>query len=131
MSKESVNVAVGVVMRGDKVFIAKRHKKQHQGGLWEFPGGKIEPSESPEQALARELYEELGIVIANCEHLLTHAHDYGDKYVVLHTYIVKDFDLEPNGQEGQKARWIAYTQLQELAFPDANKVIIEALLSSL
>ncbi|PTT03442.1 NUDIX domain-containing protein, partial [Pseudomonas sp. HMWF006] len=79
-----VHVAAAVI-RDDsgKVLIARRADTQHQGGLWEFPGGKVEADESVETALARELHEELGIVVGAARPLIKVHHDYPDKQVLL------------------------------------------------
>lgn len=124
-----VHVAVGVVLRAQRVFITRRAAAQHQGGFWEFPGGKCEAGESVEQALTRELREEIGIELHCCQPLICIEHDYGDKQVKLDTYLVTDFSGEPYGREGQPGRWIAVDTLQQYAFPAANVAIIEALQS--
>lgn len=126
-----VNVAVGVVLRNNACFICKRSANQHQGGKWEFPGGKVEDGETPESALARELKEEIGIECIQFKPLITIEHDYSDKLVKLFTYIVSEFDGEPKGLEGQPFKWVAVESLSELEFPDANTPIITALTKSL
>mgnify|MGYP005992842275 FL=1 len=113
-----------------ELFIARRLKDAHQGGLWEFPGGKKEASETPEQALYRELKEELGIKIKSSQSLIKLSHDYGDKLVELDVYRVNEFDGEPFGAEGQETRWIKLQQLKEYEFPEANKAIVELLLNA-
>ncbi|RBO81995.1 8-oxo-dGTP diphosphatase MutT [Marinomonas aquiplantarum] len=124
-----VKVAVGLIMRNDQVFIALRDSTKHQGGLWEFPGGKVESGESVELALSRELEEECGIQVSACEHFETIAHDYGDKQVELVFYKVTEFSGEPHGKENQEVRWVSLSQLHEFAFPEANVPIVEALTS--
>ncbi|AOT09732.1 8-oxo-dGTP diphosphatase MutT [Pseudoalteromonas luteoviolacea] len=130
MSKKIVNVAVGVVLKEGQYFVCKRSDEQHQGGLWEFPGGKVEQNESVEQALARELAEEIGIEVKSSVHLMTIEHDYGDKAVRLVVHIVEDFTGEARGLEGQPSQWVDLNQLRKLAFPPANVAIIEALSTS-
>lgn len=122
-----VNVAVGVVVNDQAVFVCKRAADVHQGNLWEFPGGKIEAGESPEQGLARELFEEIDIRVQDTQELVTLAHDYGDKQVTLHVYKVMAFAGEPKGKEGQRSEWRAISLLQYSDFPAANKPIIDAL----
>ncbi|UTV97980.1 8-oxo-dGTP diphosphatase MutT [Marinomonas rhizomae] len=124
-----VRVAVGVILRADTVFIALRNSSQHQGGLWEFPGGKCEPSESAETALVRELKEECGIVVTECSFFKTIAHDYGDKQVELCFYKVTAFDGEPEGREGQQVSWVAISDLSAYQFPEANQKIVSDLMS--
>ncbi len=122
-----VEVAVGVIQRGKQIFISKRSDDLHQGGLWEFPGGKKEPNESIESALRRELDEELGIEVLSQNPLMVIEHDYGDKLVRLDIRIVTDFSGEPHGKEGQLTQWIDIQDLHTLSFPEANKAIIAKL----
>ncbi|BFM48586.1 8-oxo-dGTP diphosphatase MutT [Marinomonas sp. THO17] len=124
-----VRVAVGLIMRGDQIFIALRDSSKHQGGLWEFPGGKVESGEAVELALSRELEEECGIRINACEHFQTIVHDYGDKQVELVFYKVMEFTGEPHGKEGQEVRWASLSQLKAFSFPEANVPIVDALSS--
>ncbi|WP_339721762.1 8-oxo-dGTP diphosphatase MutT [Marinomonas primoryensis] len=124
-----VKVAVGIILRDNSVFVALRNSKQHQGGLWEFPGGKCEASESAEVALVRELKEECGVSITECEFFKTISHDYGDKSVELFFYKVTGFDGEPVGKEGQEVCWVAVSDLVSYDFPEANKPIVVALMA--
>ncbi|MGY5452110.1 8-oxo-dGTP diphosphatase MutT [Agarivorans sp. MS3-6] len=126
---KTVNVAVGVIVKGEKILLSLRHQQQHQGGKWEFPGGKIEAQESVVEALARELQEELLINIAHdsCEPLIRIEHDYGDKRVCLHVYTVKRFSGEPKGAEQQEIRWVDKAKLADYQFPAANQAILQAI----
>ncbi|MCG7547239.1 8-oxo-dGTP diphosphatase MutT [Pseudoalteromonas sp. Of7M-16] len=130
MTKKVVNVAVGVIEKQAQYFVCKRSDEQHQGGLWEFPGGKVEDNESVEQALSRELAEEIGIQVERSEHLITIEHDYGDKQVCLVVHVVKAFSGEATGLEGQPSQWVNFEQLKTLDFPSANVAIIDALATS-
>jgi 8-oxo-dGTP diphosphatase len=122
-----VHVAVGVVIDADdRILVARRPDHLHQGGLWEFPGGKVEPGESVAAALRRELREELAIEVAESQPLLTVEHDYGDKAVLLDVWCVRSFSGEPEGREGQPLRWVAAAELAGLAFPAANQPIVAA-----
>src|SRR5690554_309319 len=125
-----IHVVAAVIRRGDDaVLIAKRPAHVHQGGLWEFPGGKLEPGETPFQALARELAEELGIglpVSPRNRPLIQVDHDYGDKRVFLDVWSVQDFTGTPQGQEGQAVTWVAPEQLPNYEFPAANLPIVQA-----
>lgn len=122
-----VEVAVGVIKRNNLIYISKRADDLHQGGLWEFPGGKCEAGESVEQALVRELREEIGIQLTSQSEFLLIEHDYGDKKVRLHVRLVDGFDDEPVHQEGQIGQWVDIGKLDDFAFPAANKVIVEKL----
>ncbi len=123
-----VHVAAGVVVWDGKVLISLRHNDAHQGGLWEFPGGKLEPGEGVAQALARELQEELGIRIGNASPLMQIAHDYKDKSVLLDFLLVESFDGEPQGREGQRWLWCPLAELPGYQFPEANKPVVARLM---
>ena len=128
-AKKSIAVAVGVVINGQRqVLIALRSKAQHQGGLWEFPGGKIESGESDCQGLARELAEEVGIEVITTKALTTIEHDYGDKIVDLRFILVTEFSGEAQGKEGQQIKWVSINDLPQYSFPEANNVIIPLLI---
>ncbi|GAC15596.1 8-oxo-dGTP diphosphatase MutT [Aliiglaciecola lipolytica] len=122
-----IDVAVGVIKRDNQIFISKRADELHQGGLWEFPGGKVEQQETVEQATARELLEEIGIKVLEQSEFMLIEHDYGDKQVRLHIQLIDKFLNEPSGKEGQRTQWVAIENLHLLAFPAANKAIIEKL----
>ena len=123
----SVHVAVGVILDDlGRVLISRRAEDAHQGGLWEFPGGKVEAGESLAVALARELREELDIDIAPGEPLLEIHHDYGDKAVLLDVHVIRAFSGQPRGLENQPLAWVHPDSLWDYAFPAANVPIIEA-----
>ncbi|MBU2876640.1 MULTISPECIES: 8-oxo-dGTP diphosphatase MutT [Alteromonadaceae] len=122
-----VDVAVGVIKRDNLIFISKRADDLHQGGLWEFPGGKIEANETVAQATARELHEEVGIDVVSQSEFMLIEHDYGDKQVRLHIQLVEQFSNEPCGKEGQLTQWVAIDSLASLTFPAANQAIIAKL----
>ncbi|WP_108126007.1 8-oxo-dGTP diphosphatase MutT [Saccharospirillum mangrovi] len=133
MAVKTVQVAVGMVLDGDAVLIAKRADHQHQGGLWEFPGGKVETGETVPQALARELAEEVGLTVdPNTMIALTCLDfDYGDKRVLLDTWICPEFTGQAQGLEGQPVRWVAVNELDQYDFPEANRSLIAQLQSYL
>lgn len=123
-----VHVAVGVIIGNDgAILIAKRPDKTHQGGLWEFPGGKVEEGESLFDALSRELYEELAIETLDTEPLIKIRHDYGDKIVLLDVHKVTAFAGMAKGNEGQPIAWVAPENLHQYEFPAANRPIITAI----
>ena len=127
-SMKIVEVAVGVIKTGNKVYISKRADDLHQGGKWEFPGGKRETNETIEQALIRELSEEIGIQVTKQSQFMLIEHDYGDKKVRLDVRLVEDFEGEACHQEGQQSQWVDIHDLSQFSFPAANKVIIDKLL---
>ena len=126
---KQVHVAVGVVTRGSDIFITRRPDHAHQGGKWEFPGGKVESDETVTQALARELAEEIGITVGESQPLTVIEHDYGDKQVRLDVHRVTRWSGQPRGLEGQPLAWQQPEQLRDWAFPAANRPILERLLS--
>lgn len=122
-----IHVAAAVIRGADgRILIAKRAEEQHQGGLWEFPGGKVEADETVPQALARELEEELGIRPSAARPLIQVRHDYPDKQVLLDVWEVSAFSGEPHGAEGQPLAWVSPRQLDDYAFPAANAPIVMA-----
>jgi 8-oxo-dGTP diphosphatase len=123
-----IEVAVAVMLSEDsKVLTSWRQAHQHQGGLWEFPGGKREPEETMLEALKREIHEELGVEIVHAEPFVRIDHDYGDKQVSLDVWKVSQFHGQPSGREGQELRWQSVSDLQPQQFPAANEAIITAL----
>ncbi len=123
---QPLEVAAAVIERMGQILISKRAKPKHQGGKWEFPGGKLEMGETSQQALARELKEELGIVINNARPLIQILHHYPEKSVRLSVFKVTGFSGKPQGREGQPIRWVKLSQLNEFEFPTANLPIIQA-----
>jgi len=122
-----VHVAVGVILDDTRrVLLSRRAEGAHQGGLWEFPGGKVEPGESLAAALSRELHEELGIRIGRTSALLAVRHDYGDKRVFLDVHVVWDFRGEPRPREGQPLAWVSSVELPGYQLPAANVPIVAA-----
>lgn len=122
-----IHVMAAVIRGPDRrILIAKRPEHTHQGGLWEFPGGKLEPGETREAALGRELLEELGIRVTQARPLIDIRHDYSDKSVRLDVWQVDGFEGEPHGAEGQPIRWVNACELKEYAFPAANIPIVTA-----
>lgn len=123
----TLHVAVGVIRNSnDEILIAKRSSNQHQGGKWEFPGGKVEVGESVSSALARELQEELGIKILNDYPLCQIHHHYPDRHVFLDVREVTAFTGKPEGLEGQPLKWQAPETMDPALFPAANQKIVNA-----
>ena len=125
-----VHVAVGVIKQDNKFFLTKRLADSHQGGKWEFPGGKVEENETVHQALHRELKEEVAIETLTCELLMQISHDYGDKKVLLEVFVVDNFTGQAKALEGQQSDWFTLAEFATLNFPAANQAIIEKLLKN-
>ena len=101
-----VDVAVAVVQRSDgRVLLAERPPHKVSGGYWEFPGGKFNAGENPEQALARELHEEIGVELDTAHLWMTYEHTYPNKIVRLHFFRVTAWHGTPRGNEGQRVSW--------------------------
>ena len=127
MTQAIIDVAAAAIVSDGRVLVTRRHADAHQGGLWEFPGGKVEAGETVAQALQRELQEELGISIIACEPLITVTHHYDDRSVRLHVYKVSDYDGEACSMEEQPMAWRAIADLQAQDFPAADAPVINAL----
>jgi 8-oxo-dGTP diphosphatase len=110
-----------------RVLLSRRHDHLHQGGLWEFPGGKLEPGETLEQALRREIREELGLELLGHRPLITVTHHYPDRKVVLDVHLVTDFRGEARGLEGQPLEWVQPPALTRYPMPAADRPIVSAL----
>lgn len=119
-------VAAVVVDHAGRILITRRHDHLHQGGLWEFPGGKVEAGESVPAALSRELAEELGIAVRAARPLIRVPHAYPDRRVLLDVWRVDRFDGEARGMEGQPLQWVPPAELDHYAFPAANHPIVTA-----
>lgn len=133
--KKIVHVAVGVIFDSQKnILIAKRSDDQHQGGLWEFPGGKVETGETVQQALVRELNEEVGIQCSPdlMTPLIQIPFHYPDKSVYLDVWSVFESNTgdfkKAHGKEGQPIVWASLDELAGYEFPAANKAILNALI---
>jgi 8-oxo-dGTP diphosphatase len=113
-------------MRDDRVLVAKRPDGSHQGGKWEFPGGKVKVGETVRDALARELDEELGVTVRSAYPLIQVRHAYPDKRVYLDVWRVTAFEGQPSGREGQGVAWVERGRLQALDFPAANQPVVKA-----
>jgi len=128
MSSNDIHVAVAVIKnQSNDLLISLRSPDVHQGGLWEFPGGKVEAGESALDALKREISEELDIEILHAQPFKTIRHVYSDKTVVLDVWLVDKFSGEPRGAEGQAIKWQSVDKLNQNDFPAANRAIINSL----
>ncbi len=108
-----------------------RPEEKNLPGLWEFPGGKIELGESPEEALVRELNEELGIQ-AKANHLLMAVtHDYSGAGILLLFYLVKFWKGEPKNLHHQKLQWVKWSELKDYSLPEANQKVLPQLIKEI
>jgi 8-oxo-dGTP diphosphatase len=119
--------AAALIDRGDRVLLTRRHDDSHQGGLWEFPGGKLEPTESVAAGLVRELREELGIEVTAHRPLIRITYHYADRSVLLDVHLIDGWRGEPQGLEGQPLVWVARQHLRDYPMPAADVPIVTAL----
>lgn len=131
LDKKQVWISAGIILNTaqDQVFITRRPAKVHQGGFWEFAGGKVEQGETAEQAVIRELDEEVGIRATELEHFIALEHDYPEKALKFDFFLVKAFEGEAFGKEGQPGEWVELQRLRDYAFPEANDVVLDKLLA--
>jgi 8-oxo-dGTP diphosphatase len=119
-------VAAVLRNRNGDVLLARRPAHAHQGGLWEFPGGKVENGETVETALHRELEEELGVTCQSACPLITVSHAYADKHIWLEVWELNAWTGVPAGREGQPLRWVRPESLSEVAMPAADVPVVNA-----
>ncbi len=121
--------AVALIDADGRVLLAQRPEGKSMAGLWEFPGGKVEPGETPEAALIRELHEELGIdTWQSCLAPLTFAsHSYDDFHLLMPLFVCRKWDGTPHAKEGQALKWARPTQLRDYPMPPADLPLIPIL----
>ena len=123
---QQIAIAVIVNQRGE-ILISQRHHAADHGGLWEFPGGKVESGETVEEALQRELNEELGIRATRMRPLIRFPYCYADQNLFLDVWRVDEYEGEPSALEGQPLCYVAQDELANFTFPAANRAIVSAL----
>ena len=126
-----VKVVAAIILVDDQILLSRRPQHKHQGGKWEFPGGKQEAGETAIQALKRECYEELGIEIESAELFDSVYFDYGDKKVSIEFFLCCEIRGKAYGREQQAVNWFDLTEIKQLEFPAANQGVVEKLLNSL
>lgn len=124
-----IHVVIAIIFNDQQqILVAKRQAHQEKGGIWEFPGGKVEANESAFSALQRELREEIDIEVSKAENWTQVEYHYPHKSVFLDTWLVKEYSGTPKGAEGQPIEWIPVADLLQREFPEGNKLVIEKLL---
>lgn len=121
--------AAGVLKRDELYLIAKRPEGKPFAGFWEFPGGKIDPQETPEEALKRELHEELGINIhlSALQKIIDVSYAYPEFSLLMPTFLCKNWEGEPQGCEGQILQWVTLQELDHHKILPASTAIILSL----
>jgi len=127
-SRKIIEVVGAIIRNDDRYLVGQRAAHKSQGGKWEFMGGKIEPGETPEQALARECREELDLVIENEKIVDAVVHEYSDRTIRL-TLIscAPKAGSEPKALEHQQIRWVTRSEMECLDFAGADRELIEKL----
>ena len=128
---QTIDVAAGIIWRGGLFLAAQRPTNKIMEGYWEFPGGKLEGNESPEEALKRELAEELGIGVSEASYWQCVEHHYAERKVTVRLYFfhVTEFVGEPCPVEGQNLRWVSPDEAPGLGFLPADAGVLEQLLA--
>lgn len=126
-----LQIAVGII-RNDagEIYITQRAADAHMANKWEFPGGKIEAGETAEEAMIRELEEEVGITASEPQLFDKLEYEFPDRHITLWFWLVENWQGEPWGKEGQPGRWVAQSALVAEEFPPANAPIIEKLVQT-
>lgn len=124
-----MHVMAGVLLDSlGRVLLAQRPPGKHLAGLWEFPGGKLEPGETPQQALARELHEEIGITVLHAEPLIRVPWRHDERELLLDAWRVGGWDCAPQSMEGQALSWQLPEQIDPVMLTPADGPILQALL---
>jgi 8-oxo-dGTP diphosphatase len=128
VSPPLLHVVAGVMFDGDgRLLLAQRPPGKHLAGMWEFPGGKLEPDETPLVALRRELHEELGIDVAHAVSMLRVPWRYDGKTLLLEALRVEAWQGEVQSREGQALRWMVPTAIDAAMLAPADRPILAAL----
>lgn len=125
--KRPIEVVGAIIVRDESVLVAQRGPGKALAGLWEFPGGKVEPGESPTDALTREIIEELGCRIEVGEHVTTTTHKYEFGTIELATYYATLRSGTPVASEHAELRWVPFNDLHSLEWAPADLPSVEAI----
>ena len=125
-----LQISVGIIRNADgEIYITQRAADSHMAHKWEFHGGKIEAGETPEEAVIRELQEEVGIAATSLHQFDKLEYQFPDRHITLWFWMVDGWEGEPWGKEGQPGRWVAQRDLVADEFPPANVPVIEKLIA--
>ncbi len=127
MTEPRLHVVAAVLQRGEHYFIQQRQPGKHLAGLWEFPGGKVEPGETPWFALVRELKEELNISAMHGDPLIQLTHDYSDRVITLDVWRVSQWDGEPDPQERQVTAWRSLCEMGAMPLLPSDVPVLDVL----
>ena len=125
-----LQISVGIIRNtAGEIYITQRAADAHMAHKWEFPGGKIEAGETPQDAVIRELQEEVGISATSLHQFDKLEYHFPDRHITLWFWLVDGWEGEPWGKEGQPGRWVAQQELVAEEFPPANAPVIEKLIA--
>ena len=127
MTTTSTHVVIGVIVSNGKILLAKRPTTTHQGGLWEFPGGKIKDNEKPFDAIIREVNEEVGLIVRNARPLIRYHYNYRQQSLFINVWCVYDWEGQAHGRENQVIKWVSISDLDKITMPAANEIILNAM----
>ena len=127
--KNAIEVAIALVWDGERLLVTRRPAGTHLEGHWEFPGGKLEPDETPEACAVREVLEEVGLRVAARARRTTIEHSYRERSVLLHPIDCTLLGGELRLLEVSDARWLLPPELVTLSFPEANRALIAELIA--
>lgn len=120
-------IAIGVIWHGKHILIGRRPRQLVLGGYWELPGGKLQPGETPEACLRREVREEVGLEVEVGEELIRVHHDYPDFSIDLIAFICQAASADAQPIACEEVRWVRPEDLADYTFPPANRAILEAI----
>lgn len=125
-----LQISVGIIRNAaGEIYITQRAADAHMAHKWEFPGGKIEAGETPQDAVIRELQEEVGITATSLHQFDKLEYQFPDRHITLWFWLVDGWEGEPWGKEGQPGHWVAQQELVAEEFPPANAPVIEKLIA--
>ncbi len=129
MNNKPIHIGIGIIFNPEKthIFITQRPSTANRGGYWEFAGGKVELGENAEQAVIRELNEEVGIDVKALSPFMLLEHTYEAKTLLLDFFIISEFEGIPFGRENQPSQWIEIERLNEFNFPEGNAPVLKKL----
>lgn len=122
-----IEIACGVLHRNGRFLVAVRPEGSHLEGTWEFPGGKVEAGETPEDAVRREVVEETGLTVADAFLLHVEPYEYPDRQITLHFFLCPDPLGTPKPKESEAVRWVSLSELRSLRIPPANRRLLRLL----